>query len=530
MRKARVDLTTLRRLARNILYPNNPSSISTISSSSSSEPLQNERYPRHPRQPYPPFQMTSSEPLLDVHVIPQKRERERGPSPYYPYARNPPTKVQSSSKLPRIVPVSPRKNDRGRSLYYPYEPRLPARARSPSQFPRRVDLRERESEVFPTDTEHGHPLGRLDDHLASKHTKSQDRNPNARRNIRQPSISIIGNEPAQDYVPRGRRSTSANRGRDLPTVSDHGMVMNERQSHPPQQAGHNPAPTYVIIEPRQSSSSRSRRRSRSRGSDNKQAEYQNPARESSSTSRRNTTYVDKPSTHRRPQANNNIHPQSSSGYDLRQTERRKRTSRSRSVSPEDEQHTRRRTSRSRTSSFNHDDHQQTERGRRSSRSRRSSSISQGDEQQKERSRRTSTSSSGPLSMSHDHRQQTERSRRTSSSRSSYDSGIYVTTNSSRYTAFNRPLPREPNVNRATRPPISTPQRTSRRTSPASSYDSGVFMSNTASYMSRSGSADRNFAPESPTPRQSNVLHSYPPSSYYFNEDRPRRRRRSSRNS
>jgi hypothetical protein len=85
------------------------------------------------------------------------------------------------------------------------------------------------------------------------------------------------------------------------------------------------------------------------------------------------------------------------------------------------------------------------------------------------------------------------------------------------------------LNRATRPPISMPQRTSRRTSSTSSYDSGVFMSNTASYMLRSGSADQNFAPESPMPRQSNILHSYPPSSYYFDEDRPRRRRRSSKN-
>jgi hypothetical protein len=498
MRKSGVNLAVLRLLARSILYPNSSSSTVTISSSSSPEPLRNVGYPHHSRQPDSSFRMSSSKPPPDVHVFPQNYER--GPAPYYPHARNPPRKVQSSKSQRRhIVTVSP--SESGPSPYYPYGP--PARARSPSRFSRIVDLRERENVILPTDAEHGHPLGRLDDDLAFKHTKSQHQKSENRKAMPQPSIYVTGNEPAQDDILRGRRSISASRGRNLHTTSDYGVVTNERPSLSPQRAGHNLAPTHAIIEPRPSNHSSSRRRNR--GSDIKQAEYQSPARESASTSHRNPSCVDEPSAYRRPQVSNNIHPQSSSSNDPRQTERRKRTSRSKSVGTEDEQHMRRkRTPRSRSSSLNHQDHQQMERGKGSSRSRRSSSISQGDEQP------------------------TERRRRTSNSTSSYDSGIYVAASSSDYTASDRPLTRVPNVNLATRPPASTSHRTSRRTSSASSYDSGVFMSSTASYTSRRGSADRNFVHEPSPLRRPNVLHSYPPPSYYFDKDQPRGRRRSSR--
>jgi hypothetical protein len=478
LRKMReASVAALRQFARGLLHPNNSRSTITISSGSNPEPLHNRGSPYRPQM------------------------HEHGPSPDYPYARNPPTKVQSSNQLPRIVLVSPREHNHGRPVYYPHRPHPPARPQTLNQFPRIVDLRERESEVFPIDTEYRHPLRRLDDHLESKHTKSKHRNPNDSRNIQQASISIIGNEPTQGYVSRG--STSTDHGRDLPTVSDHGIVTSERQSHPSQQAGHNPAPTNAINEPRQSSGSRSRRCSRSRGFDNKETEYQSPARESPSNSRRksshrNMTYVDEPSTHRRSQANNSIDQQSSSSYDLRQTER---TSRSKVVSTEDEQQTReRRTSRSKALSLNHEDHQQTRRDRKRSRSRRPSSISQGDKHQTESSRRTSTSNRRPLPMGHEHQQQTERSRRTLC-RSSYGPSFYETTNSSRYTASRTHLPREPNVNTATRPPISMPQKMPSRALSSSTYDSGTYMSNTASYMSRNGSVDRNAAPESPTPRQ-----------------------------
>lgn len=455
MRNAGVDLAALRLHARFMLDPSNLDPTSTNSSSLSSELLQNVSYPLHPRQP-----------PLDAHVSSQRHER--GQSPFYPYARKSPTEVQTSSQLPRIVPAFPQEDERERSLHHPYQPNPsartrspsqppyvasesgpsrfypyglhpPARPRSPAQFPRIVDLRERDRVVIPIDTGHEQQLGIVENSPVSEHKRSQHRNSNGKRNMRQRSTSIVGNEPTQNYVSRGRKAAPINRGKESHTTSDHGINMNERLSHPPQRAGHNSAPTYVKIVPRQSSGSRSQRRSRSHESEDNQAEYQIPVQEGSSSSRRNMTSVDGSSTHRRPQSNNNIYPPSSGTQDLRRTEESKRTSRSRSVGPADEQQT--------------------------------------------------------------------GSRRASRSRSSCDSGIYVRTNSNHYIASDRPLPRAPNVNHATRPPISTAQRPSRRASSASSYDSGVFMSRNTT---RSGSTDRNFTSESSTPRQLHVLNSFPP--------------------
>ncbi|KAH8756407.1 hypothetical protein F5882DRAFT_385138 [Hyaloscypha sp. PMI_1271] len=538
MRRVNIDLAELRHLAWTILHPN--SSTATFSSRSNPESQQNGGYPYHPQN------------------------HESGPPPHYPCARNPPIKVQISSQLPRVVPVSSSANSHG-PLLYQSGPYPPAGAQNQSQFPMIVDLRERETGVLPMDTRGRHQLERPDDHTVSKHTKVYRRYPEAGIYTQQPSASIIENEPVQDHVSRRRKSTSVDRSRNSPAVSDHSNVMNEHQPHHPQPAEHDAAPPNPIIEPRESGRSRSRRhrrRSRSRKVDNNQVEYQSPARESSSTSRRNsphrhTTYVDDWTMHPRPQATSSIHPQLSSSYILRQTERRKTTSRSNSVRSEDEQHTRRRSSKSRSSSqsHNHDDLEGTERGRRSLRSWQPSPISQSNEQQAEKSRRGSRSSSvnpedeehtrrrnsksrsssdthedyeqterggrssrsrRSSSICHGNGEQTENSRRSSSSRSSYDSEAYVTTDSSRYTTSNRSMLREPNVNRATRPPISTPQRMTKRTSSESSRgDSGVFVSDTASYMSRSGSSNRNFVPESPMPRQSHILHSYPPSSRRF---------------
>ncbi|KAH9208757.1 hypothetical protein DL95DRAFT_414500 [Leptodontidium sp. 2 PMI_412] len=466
MRRARVDIPALRQHARRILYQDNSGSRSTISPRPSYNPL------RNAAQPDPSIRFSPVEPLPDIHVLP--REHERVPSMYQPYA---PAMARRTVQQPHIVTAIP--SESGPTLYHQHGPNLPASAPGPSRYPRIVDLqdRERERDVSPITNEHGPPIRRVDGYRVSTQTNSQDRNPDARRYIQRPSDSTSENISTHDYCSRQRDSASQNHGRDLRTARDHGTSTNERQPYTPQREGQNQAATYVNTVPRQHSE-RGRQRSRSPRRQNRQSESQDLVPERSSISRRDKIYVTDASPHRLPPNNVDVHPQLSGSYDPNRTESRRRTSRTRPSSPED--------SRSRESS-----------------------------------RRTSTSSSRPPSMSRDHQPQSGRSRRASSSSSNYDSGIDVTSNSGRNTTFDRSAAQVPNVNRATRPPISMSQKLSRRTSSASSYDSGVFMS-------RSGSSDQSLPAELPIPRQSNVLQSYPPSSFYFDQDRPMRRRRSSR--
>jgi hypothetical protein len=552
MRKAGVNLKVLEQLVGRILHDRSiPSSTESFPSTRSSPPFQrhqnthqlrgadslsrygssierpqgvyvsaieseNRRPVSHQARPLAE-NWSSGEPPRAIDIVPSENQLGYEHQPHYPELEH-----QHQPRYPALG-HQPQYSRLEYQPCYSYEPIPAARDRISTGMPRTVrvfpgeteEFGPRQNEVFPIDNRQRHRQlspHRHEDHAASEQTPLQRRDPEARGTKRRSSSYSSGNERVAHQIQTLEGSLSTNRNEevneDLPRLPIQRSERNSRQSRSSQRRESDLVSERTPSERGRSNIMRSSQRHSNQKTDNRQAEQQLRSRGRSTSTRTADTFDEIP-RHRLPDSNISGDPLPSNVYHEQVPERHRSKSRSGSSSMSRNFGTGVRTNTNRnTESVHEPPHPQRVNMDRESRPPSSNNC---DLYPPDRIQ--TTLRSGPPSLKQGF-------------------GVHATTNNSRSASRrtasvdNPSVPRRSDGNIKSRQPLYSNldpeppqkgQQTSRRSSLSStSNDSGIC-----------GSSDL-VHESSARQRPSRIVNDDPPTCYKSDEERPRRRTKSSR--